>query len=121
MLTFAVPIFFFTNRGNWDLEAAKIEHVLRGILTSCRELEALEIIVCHTRAAAGSRAIRMNRSVPVAHAVRAIDDDRITVKAADYLFDVYGRSPADEVVQYTRIHWQDRVQGGRGPWAAMAK
>lgn len=92
---------------------------LLSILRSCSRLRSLNIIVGHTPAAAGSRMVRMSRSLPIAHAVRRIRDDRISVSAAEYLFGVYGRSPSEEIIQYTHLLWDDRRRGLNGPWAEI--
>lgn len=93
-----------------------MERVLRGVLDACPHLKTLQLIVGHTVAAAGSRLVRMTRSIPISHAVRRVDDERITVSAAGFIFGSYGRSSRDEVILYTRQLWEMRRQGLAGPW-----
>jgi hypothetical protein len=107
-------------RGNWDLEAAKIESILKYILRHCLQVHSVQIVLAYTVAAAGSRMIRMTRAIPVSRAVNAVDDERVTLKSADFMFGRYGWTSSGEVIEYTRMHWLDRLRGGPGPWAALS-
>ena len=86
------------------------------MLASCRSLERLVVCVGHNAAGFGSRIERMKRSLDISNVIRRINDERIRMQVAPFMFGVKDGSLAQDITACLQASWLSRVEGDAAPW-----
>lgn len=92
------------------MDADGTEAAIRLILETCPNLQSLVISVGHNAAGFGSRIERLLRSVDLSDAIRRINDDRIHLNIAQFMFGASNRTPMQDVVACMKESWLYRVE-----------
>lgn len=93
------------------LDVDGTEATLRSILKTCPNLKSLTISIGHNAAGFGSRIERLLRSVDMSDAIRRVNDDRIHLSIAQFMFGTDNRTLTQDVVACMKESWLNRIQG----------
>lgn len=85
------------------------ENTLRSILKVCSNLQSLTIAIGHNAAGFGSRIERLLRSVDLSDAIRRVNDDRVHLSIAQFMFGTDNRTPTQDVIACMKESWLSRI------------